>query len=192
MFYQDGFNPGITVSSPDAPSTHDPVIADVDTAGKLAHAAWVKVPKFEEIVLATVEVNASMESDPQVDQCLETILAWRQMIGTTTNSSRQSADAYVSQTCRPLSGQFMELASCATDGKPFEFSREGDYAAAWIEFEHFCVDPHSVPTTAWGRKYRKTQHIEFQRQSQYARQEPEAAFNRWALRHTMIVESPLP
>lgn len=86
----------------------------------------------------------------------------------------------------------MELAACATAGKPFELSRDGDYEDAWREFEHFCIDSSARPATAWGRKYRKAQWIEIRQPGQSARQESQTAFNLPAPGHTMIAESPLP
>lgn len=86
----------------------------------------------------------------------------------------------------------MELAACASAGRPFELSRDGDYEEAWREFEHFCIDSSARPATAWGRKYRKAQWIKIQQPGQYARKESQTAFNLPAPGHTMIAESPLP
>ena len=181
MLHHDGFGMEIAFDSAGSSSS------------QLAHAASVKLPKLEEIAVAIAEANAFIEGDPHADQCIETILAWRQMIDAVRDMTRHAADSYVSRTCRPLLRQFMELAACASAGRPFELSRDGDYEEAWREFEHFCIDSSARPATAWGRKYRKAQWIEIRQPARYARQEKEreTAFNLPAPRHTMIVESPL-
>ncbi|SAK61488.1 hypothetical protein AWB76_03053 [Caballeronia temeraria] len=125
----------------------------------LARAAWIKLPKFEEHAVAVLEASALIQGDAQCTACRDTILAWRQMLIAANEWPRDEADAYIGHACRPILKQFMNLASCATDGHQFELAREGDYAQTWREFENFCLDEEAAPVTEWGRKYRHRRDI---------------------------------
>ena len=126
----------------------------VSMADSLARAAWIKLPKFEEHAIAVLEASALIDGDAQCDACRDTILAWRQMLFAANEWPQEEADAYISHACRPILTQFMNLASCATDGNQFELARHADYAQTWFEFESFCANARAEPVTAWGRKYR--------------------------------------
>ncbi|MCG7399858.1 MULTISPECIES: hypothetical protein [Caballeronia] len=123
-------------------------------ADSLARAAWIKLSKFEEHAIAVLEASALIQGDAQCTACRETILAWRQMLIAANEWPREEADPYISHACRPILKQFMNLASCATDGHQFELARAGDYEETWREFETFCSDEDAPPVTGWGRKYR--------------------------------------
>ena len=123
-------------------------------ADPLARAAWMKLPKLEELAIAVREASALIAGDAKCIVCHDTILAWRQMLGAANEWPREEADAYISHACRPILKHFMNLASCATGGRQFELARQGDYAEAWFEFESFCANARAEPVTAWGRRYR--------------------------------------
>lgn len=111
----------------------------------LARAAWIKLPKLEELAIAVLEARALIAGDAQCIVCHDTILAWRQMLCAANEWPREETDAYISHACRPILKQFMNLASCATNGRQFELARQGNYAEAWFEFESFCANAARNP-----------------------------------------------
>jgi hypothetical protein len=151
MLHEEGI-----VMKLEPPSEIDGALIELDhgKADSLARAAWIKLSRFEEHAIAVLEASALIQGDAQCTACRETILAWRQMLIAANEWPRAEADPYISHACRPILKRFMNLASCATDGRQFELAREGDYAETWREFENFCSNEDASPVTGWGRKYR--------------------------------------
>lgn len=151
MLHEEGI---VMKADPPADASNPLIDCDDGLPDSLARAAWMKLSKFEEQAIAVLEASALIQGDAQCDACRETILAWRQMLIAANEWPREEADPYISHACRPILKQFMNVASCATDGHQFELARAGDYEEAWREFENFCANEHADPVTGWGRKYR--------------------------------------
>ncbi|SAK66170.1 hypothetical protein AWB75_03092 [Caballeronia catudaia] len=151
MLHEEGI---VMKVEPPADASNALIDCDDGLPDSLARAAWIKLSKFEGHAIAVLEASALIQGDAHCDTCRETILAWRQMLIAANEWPREEADPYISYACRPILKQFMNVASCATEGHQFELARAGDYEEAWHEFESFCANEHADPVTGWGRKYR--------------------------------------
>jgi hypothetical protein len=92
-----------------------------------------------------LEASALSAGDAQCNACRDTILGGRQMPYATNEWPRDEVDAYIGDACRPILGQFMEVAAWATGGMQFEPARDGDHEQTWFEFEHFCANADAPP-----------------------------------------------
>jgi hypothetical protein len=159
MLHADGVELRVEPSADVGATPFDP---PVDEAGRmvdsLSRAAWIKLSRLEEYSVAACEASAQLAGGARCDPChhCENALGgWRRMLYAANEWSGRDADAYIADASRPLLQQFMAIAASVAEGRQFELTRAADYADAWREFERFCANPLSRPSTEWGRKYRQ-------------------------------------